>query len=227
MVKKQRSGAYPLVALPEAIGSAQKIFDNLGQGPHTRENVARGLGYASFSGAASPKIGALVHFGLLLRQKGGYLVSPLALEIFDYPKEGSETAIAKAASQPGLYDKLINRFNRQALPKNLPHILTADYKITEKAAPMAAEIFIKTMEFSGFLKEGKLVAPGQSNASEPILQAENGSGKENRYSGGKEIKIELPSGIRISFPESLAYRLSMGEFSDEIKNLEKKTSDKR
>jgi hypothetical protein len=55
--KKSRSCAYPVLALPKAVELAKKLFDNFGAGPHSRANVARGLGYSSFSGAVSAKIG--------------------------------------------------------------------------------------------------------------------------------------------------------------------------
>ena len=97
VVKKMRSGGYPLLSLPRAIAAAKKIYDNLGQGPHSRQNLARGLGYASFSGAVSGKIGALVHFGLLSRLSGLYSVTLPARAIFLYPEKNCVAEIFAAA----------------------------------------------------------------------------------------------------------------------------------
>ena len=220
--KKSRSCGYPLLALPRAIEAAKMMHDGFGEGPHSRENAARGLGYSSFSGAASSKIGSLVHFGLLARTAGMYSVTALAREVFLYPNEASGEAIAKAAAKPVLYGKLLARFLDKPLPEKLEAILATDYGVTAKAAPIAAQNFIETMEFAGLVREGMLVYPERdSEAASP--GEKNVAPKEKESSGvaGSAIKIKLSSGIEISFPKELAYRLSMGEFAAQIKGLDK------
>jgi len=223
---RARSGAYPLLSLPEAISLAGKLFDNLGAGPHSRQNAAKGIGYLSFSGAASGKIGSMVHFGLLLRNAGEYMVSPLAREAFLYPGESGVAAIAEAARHPVLYSRIISRFSGQPLPKGLPEILVADYRITQKAAMLAARNFIKTVEFAGLAKDGKLLPQDYNYENNPplnnIAKAEHSN--DLAVAPDAAITITLESGVEIKFPKNLAYRISMGEFKDEIKKLEQKTS---
>jgi len=101
-IKKQRSCAYPLYSLPETVQFAKKIYDGLGQGPFSRLSLSKGLGYSSFSGAASGKIGALVHFGLLDRARASYALTAMAKEILAYPAESSLPAIVDAALHPVL-----------------------------------------------------------------------------------------------------------------------------
>ena len=228
-VKKARSAAYPLLSLPRAAEAAKKIYENLGAGPHSREALARGLGYASFSGAASGKIGAMAHFGLLSRIAGRYSVTVRARAIFKYPDEGCLPQIVAAAIQPALFRALAARFDGEALPNDLEAILTADYGITQKAAPQAVANFVRTMELADMLKDGRLVLPQtdlpimDSKPENDLEEPRAGEGK-NIDAAGKEnaIKIKLPSGVEIIFPDELAYRLSMGEFAVELKNLEKK-----
>jgi len=231
--KKKRSAAYPLLSLPEAIEAAIMVVDNLGPGPHSREALARGMGYASFSGAASGKVGALAHFGLVSRIAGRYLFTELAKNIFSSP-ETSVLEISQAASRPALYRALIVRFLGEALPKDMATLLASDYKITAKAAPAAAQNFIKTLEFSSLIKNGRVVDPSttqESNFAEgsagpaPVrlpqamaAAAGNGSPAETK------IKIELSSGIEVAFPSRLAYRISMGEFALDLKNLDEKAA---
>ena len=217
-IKKSRSCSYPAIALNQAIDLAKKLFDNLGQGPHSRQNAARGLGYNSFSGAVSTKIGSLVQFGLLLRQNGQYLVSNLAKSAFTYPSEESEPAIEELAQKPALYQKLINKFSANGLPKELAAILTNDFKITKKAAALAAQNFIASMEFGGLLKDGILALPefGNDNLMPKNLVQEKDI--------GESIKIKLASGIEIVFPADLSYRLSMGDFAPAIKELDQKAN---
>jgi hypothetical protein len=222
--KKLRSCGYPLLALPAAVEAAKALCDGLGEGPHSRQSLARGLGYSSFSGAASSKIGSLVHFGLLSRAGGMYSVTAMAKEVFSYPEEGSLVAVEKSAARPDLYKKLIARFLDQPLPEKLAAILSVDYGITGKAAPLAAQNFIETMEFAGLIRDGKLVFPEPEAEAVPREKQINEPKKEADKAAVPAIKIKLPSGIEISFPETLSYRLSLGDFADELKNLEKKIS---
>jgi len=224
-IKKNRSCGYPLLALPQAIAIAKAFFDGFGDGPHTRSIAAKGLGYSSFSGAASGKIGALVHFGMLSRARGTYAFLPLAKEAFSYPEAGSGEALAALAQKPVLYRKLIARFLNKRLPEKLEEILSSDYGITQKAAPVAASNFIATMEFAGLLKEGQIFLPENGGAvsqepSPPIFRPV----KKEQSDRGGTINIRLSSGIEILFPDSMSYRLSMGEFAAEIKSLDEKAN---
>lgn len=228
--KKSRSAAYPLLSLPRAVEAAKKIYENLGAGPHSRAALAQGLGYASFSGAVSGKVGALVHFGLLSRLAGRYSVTARARAIFKYPEENCVIEIGAAAVQPALYRALIARFSGDFLPNNLGAVLTAGYGITQKAAVVAAANFVETINFAGIARDGRINVPefgGAPESEEPHNVLSGGSDKqENKVSTVPEknggIKIKLPSGTEIAFPNYLAYRISMGEFADELKNLEKK-----
>ncbi len=165
-----------------------------------------------------------MQFGLLERISGNYSVTAAAREIFTYPGETSLPAITAAAARPVLYRKLIAKFSGGSLPQNLAAVLAANYGITVKAAPAAAANFIKTLEFSELLKNGILETfPGggvvlNTSAKTAASLPENiGIDKED-----SRIKIELPSGAAILFPKPMAYRLSQGEFAQEIKNLDHK-----
>jgi len=218
--KKTRSCGYPLFALPQAIEAARALSDRLGEGPHSRETAARGLGYSSFSGAASGKIGSLVHFGMLARSGGMYTITPQAKFAFAYPEEGSGEAIAALAGNPVLYRKLIARFLNKSLPEKLETILASDYGITGKAAPVAARNFVETLEFAGLIREGRLVFSEPDGVAAAIGRPAAQKKENDIFVPG--IKIKLTSGIEILFPQELAYRLSMGEFAQPIKELDGK-----
>lgn len=224
-VKKTRSCGYPLFALPQAIEMAKALCDGLGEGPYSRDGVARGLGYSSFSGAASSKIGSLAHFGLLARAGGTYSITSLARSVFLYPKEGSEEAMAKAVGKPLLYGKLIARFSDKPLPERLDAVLSADYGIAIKAAPVAAQNFVATLEFAGLIREGKLVFPDPGDNIAKTVEIVRPLEKPAAIAASAApIKIKLPSGVEISFPENLAYRLSMGDFGPILRSLDDKAN---
>lgn len=224
-IKKARSCGYPMLALPQAIEAAKALCSGFGDGPYSRENTAKGLGYSSFSGAASGKIGSLVHFGLLSRLGGMYSVTPAAKTAFSYPEEGSGEAIVALAQNPDLYRKLIARFLDKPLPEKLEAILSADYGITGKAAPVAARNFVDTLAFAGLLRDGKVFLPDPDDVAGGDKNKKSGPAEEIFGDGSRAmIKIKLPSEIELYFPENLAYRLSMGEFKDAIENLDKEAS---
>jgi len=231
--KKIRSRAYPALDLQTAILAAKKIFDDLGQGPHSRLSLARGLGYGSFCGAASGKIGALVHFGFLERFAGNYSVTSAALSLFDYPKNLRQNEIFATAARPALFAALAARFAGQNLPKNLPAVLVSDYGISPAGAPLAAKNFAATFEFAEILKDGRLILPDAGeNASDGDDSGEKDFEEENRRpaagndrGGGEgEIEVRLASGIRIVFPKKFAAQMARGEFAEEVKSLDSKTA---
>ncbi len=225
-IKKQRSCAYPLYSLPETVQFAKKIYDGLGQGPFSRLSLSKGLGYSSFSGAASGKIGALVHFGLLDRARASYALTAMAKEILAYPAELSLPAIVDAALHPVLFEKLFRRFENASLPLDLPALLETEFGITAKAAPQAVLNFVSTLEFAGLLKENIIQLPVRRGSVPEILFPNiEGAGPRSRpeEEGNGEIRIKLPSGIVIIFPPEMSYRVSLGEFAPEIKSIDRKT----
>ncbi len=225
--KKLRSAAYPMLSLPAAIDAAKKIFENLGIGPHSRDALARGLGYASFSGAASGKIGAMVHFGLLERFAGSYSAAPLAEKIFDFSRADRAKEIFEAATKPALFASLAARFSGQVLPKDLPLVLVSDYHIASKAAQAAACNFVKTFEFAELLKNNRLVLPGAEENGEAsdvlenkTFEKENSLRVDEDKNKNEGIEVKLDSGIAIVFPKKFSSRLALGEFAQDLKNLE-------
>lgn len=238
--KKVRSRAYPALPLGAAIDAAKQIYDDLGIGPHSREALSRGLGYAGFCGAASPKIGALAQFSLLSRQNGRYSITESARAIFKYPAAGAAANIAQAALCPALYRALAARFAGESLPKNLALLLISDYGIAKKAAPDAAMNFAKTMEFAGLFESGRVVLPENmpSKANVELPSAREGESLdddtviddfENKKTAderreGEKIKVNLDSGITIMFPQKFSSRLALGEFAADLKNLNSKAA---
>jgi hypothetical protein len=225
--KKVRSRAYPALDLRSAILAAKKIFDDLGQGPHSRAALARGLGYGGFCGAVSVRIGALAHFGLLEKFAGNYSISPAALALFDFHQKDRQKEIFAAAATPALFAALAARFAGGALPKNLPAILTADYDIAANAAPAAAKNFAATFEFAGVLKNNRLILPdaGHDDFGDSEAENERADGKvpvddSAAMMSSENIEVKLSSGIIVLFPKKFASRLALGEFAQELKNLD-------
>jgi hypothetical protein len=77
--KKERSHAYPVMALADALTRISNINENLGlQGRYNRETIATGMGYSGLSGTSARAVAALAQYGLLDREKDQYSLSRLA-----------------------------------------------------------------------------------------------------------------------------------------------------
>lgn len=158
MKTKERSVAYPFLNLEQALVLVTKLHGELGKGPYSREDAVRGMGYSSVSGASARAVASLVHYGLLERNGNAYVFSPLAESIV-FPTDESgkqrQEAIAKAACLPKIFEKMVTRFQGQALPGLLENILMRE-GVTSGSAKEVAITFKETMQFAGMLKNGVL-----------------------------------------------------------------------
>src|SRR5258707_586923 len=134
-MKKNRSAAYPSIALQEAVDQLRRLHVELGKGPYDRTMAAKSLGYRGVSGASASKIAALVHYGLISRVGGGYQETELGTSLALPLDRAEETGTLRAAfNSPALFVKLMDDFGGRALPVKLDIILTRQYKITEQAS---------------------------------------------------------------------------------------------
>jgi hypothetical protein len=223
---KERSTAYPSVSLEEAILATTELADKLGPGPFDRETAAQALGYKGVSGASASKIAALTHFGLLERQGNTYIQSILARRIIA-PKSDQDktTAIVEALRAPKLYSKLLDRYSGQALPTMLHNILFHDFRIILSASKEATEVFKRSAEFAGLLKNGVL-SDANTGATKEIPEhidrpSETLAADYSKPSQSQDlVSVRLPSGIVVTFPQDLSYSFGLGTFAKPLKEIE-------
>lgn len=152
---RERSKAYPGAPLEDCIRYTSQIKKELGRGSHDRESLAKAMGFGTVSGAVSPKIAALVHFGFLNRTASGYELSDESKSITDPIDERERAqAIRVAFSRPYLYQEIINKFEVDGkIPSQLPTHLHRFHGITDAASSSAAEIFVASGRFAGVLDQ--------------------------------------------------------------------------
>jgi len=151
----KRGTANPYVGLEQSIFLVDQLKKAVGRGPFSKDVAAQGLNHQSASGPALGKIAALVHFGLLSRNKNAYSITNLADRILlPVSDEDKAIAIIEAAKKPKLYRQLVEKYQNQALPILLNNILVRDYGINEKRSKNVAKDFIKSLEFAGILDNG-------------------------------------------------------------------------
>lgn len=161
--KRERSKAYPGAPLEDCVRYAAQIKKELGKGTHDRDSLAKAMGFETVSGAVSPKIAALVHFGILNRTQGGYELSEDSKRITDHIDEAERSAaIREAFSKPTLYQEILDKFGvGGVIPGQLATHLHRFHGITAAASASAAEIFLQSGRFAGVIdQENRITTTG-------------------------------------------------------------------
>jgi hypothetical protein len=165
-IKKERSRAYPVMPLAEALVRIASINENLGiKGQFNRETIATGMGYSGLNGASARSVAALTHYGFLDREKDLYSLSSLAKKYL-LPTEDTAAADAKreAALSPTLFAEIYEAFKGQVIPKHFLNRLVQEFGIQSKAAPEVERIFKETMKTAGILQDNNILNQGPQNS---------------------------------------------------------------
>jgi len=236
---RQRSAAYPSIPLEQAIDFSIKLQTAFGKSPFSRENAVQQMGYKTVTGTSGMRVSALVHYGLLLRDGNAYRNSELSVRMaHPINDDDFKQAIKEAASTPKLYKTLLSEFAKREVPTALNSILIQHHKINRKVADHVAGVFRKTIEYAGLYPNGIVssdlpettnesigdeVDQSRANAiAQPKHQAMPRTDTRGlRSSSISEMNsVDLPSGVILCYPKSLAYSFTIGTFGKEIAALE-------
>jgi hypothetical protein len=234
--KKDRSRAYPVMPLEEALVRIASINKNLGiNGQFNRESIAVGMGYTSLNGASARRVAALVHYGFLNREKDQYSLSPLAKQYLLPVKDGDkEVAIRTAALSPALFLEIYKSFKGQVIPKQFVNRLVQEFGIQQKAAPDVERIFKSTVTTAGIMQSNGILSSETVSVVQSGIDDGNNSDDSSAstnqpatHSGGKQIispsgylAVNLPSGLIVSYSQDLASAFAFGKFGSELKALD-------
>jgi hypothetical protein len=149
--KVERSAAYPAITIEEALLFVAEIYRNFRNEFAKRDDIL-----SLIEGSHNRFLAAASYYNLLNREKDNYQVSELYKTITNpiSPKERKE-ALLIAFEAPKLNKQLIGKFDGDELPEEsqLKAHLVRFYGITEDAAPLAGEVFLKNAKYCGVLDE--------------------------------------------------------------------------
>lgn len=236
-MKKERSRAYPAIPLGEALARIESINKNLGiNGQFNRESIAIGMGYTSLNGASARRVAALVHYGLLNRDKDQYYLSQLAKQYLLPVNDGDkDEAIREAALSPTLFAEIYESFKGQVIPKQFVNRLIQEFGIQQKAAPDVEKIFKSTVEMAGIMQSNGIlsssttpIAPQSDTTtdldtrdSQSINHVDTQSIKNSKsLAPTNYLSVDLPSGLVVCYSQDLASAFAFGEFAKELKALD-------
>lgn len=154
-----RSASYPSIDLEEALSRLTSLKDAIGvNGQFNRETITSAIGYKSISGASGRAVAALVHYGLLNREKDMYSLSPIGQKYLMPTQESEEfTAVKEAVLEPKLFKQIYEDYKGQVLPRQLNNILTVKHGIQTKVAPAVVKLIESSFRHAGVIGENNLL----------------------------------------------------------------------
>lgn len=165
----------------EAFVRLLQLKESMGlNGSYKRETVAKGIGYNTITGTSARSVAALVHYGLLVRDKDTYTISPNGRR-FLIPTDDADkpAAIREAALSPKLFEQLFKEYEGQVLPKLISNILTNKYGVQDKVAPTVVKLFESSMLYAGLISSsGLLVSASDVNSLADAINESEGNEQE-------------------------------------------------
>jgi len=198
----ERSVAYPGVSINETINFIGTVSKNF-TANHiiTRDDMAAVTKIKTVHRITA----AAVQYGLLVRAKSGYQISPLYKEFLNPVSEEEKNSILLSFfTSPKLYRELIEKYNKHVVPPELKSILIRYHKIAANAADEVVDIFMENARFVGAINDSDILdvsnveniivdAPKQAK-NEPGFKPPDNSIMEalfNPNHGQEDVKIVL------------------------------------
>lgn len=149
----ERSAAYAAITIEDAIKFVSEVYKNFRNAYAKRQDIL-----ALIDNSHPRHIAAASYYLLLNRERDTYQVSDTYKAIKDFLSERERiTNLLKAFAAPKLNSELIEKFDGDEVPKELKVHLTRFHKITDEAAPLASEVFIKNAKYCGVLDENNIL----------------------------------------------------------------------
>lgn len=169
MEPRSRSSNAPNIGLREAVERVRALHQQVGQSPHDREVVARGIGYKSLSGASAMTISALRKYGLLEGRSEEIRVSDRAMAILHpHSDDEKQDAILAAAAEPEIFRELASKFPDHRANDEL----LRNYLVRSGYSPQAVNgiisVYKETAEFVGGIDGGYDSAPKGETEPNPM-----------------------------------------------------------
>lgn len=155
--KLERSASYPILVLEKAIDFAGRIYANFSSTQYiTREEVASVL--KLHPGTVSRDMAACVQYGLLSKSAEGYKITQLFIDIHQPENQNQKKInLLTAFGNPKLNQDLLAKFDGHVIPLEFPNTLIKHHHITEKAAEVAASVFIDSGKFVEAINENRVL----------------------------------------------------------------------
>lgn len=148
-----RSAAYAAYTIEDSLSFTSEFYKQFRGGPAKRDDILKLI-----EGTTNSRIAACSHYGFLSRDKDTYQITELYNTVVNYITEKEkQEALLTAFYNPKLNAEIIDKFDGDIIPENLTTHLYRFHRITQNAAPIAADIFLKNGKYVGVIDSiGKL-----------------------------------------------------------------------
>jgi hypothetical protein len=198
---KLRSPNYPNRNLESALGLAQVIYAKDGRNKISRKVLASHMGHEDLTGPALGKIGALRAYGIIEGAGDELRVSEDAIAAMMAPlgSDARRQAVRRLALSPTLFQEIRKEFPGKVSVESLRFLLV-QAGFQPKAAPIAAQTYLDTMEFAGGIEPGSITDQEQI-APEPSGQGISAPAQQVQPVPTQQQGIGVMTGERIAFTE--------------------------
>jgi hypothetical protein len=155
---RERSKEYPLFTQKFCIEFTETINSKLGNRVCSGDQLSKTFGKPITS--LGSRLSSCKQYDLLELKKGdGYKPTDLFFKITRGRTDNDKReAKIQSLKNPTIYSDLLEKYENQELPTDLPSIFYWDYKITENAKDGAAKIFLENLQDLGLLSDdGRLI----------------------------------------------------------------------
>ncbi len=146
---RARSPNYPQIGLSSALDLTRRLWSASGKSAVSKAEIAAAWSYKGVSGPVRARIGALRHYGLMAKEKGGLKLSGLAVVLMAHPEDSSEyqEALRRAGSNPTFF-KTILKTRPTAKDNTLRAYLIANEGFSERGAKQFIEAYRDTVKIA-------------------------------------------------------------------------------
>ncbi len=212
-VPRQRSPAYPYIALDAAIERVGKLYSQLRDHAQPREVLAKVYGKPATSSATIQTFATLLQYGLLenvaMSGERRMRVSALAREVLHPHAPTDKVAAAKktAALKPPIFAELWEKFgDTSTISESVPlFYLTSDRErdhdsvFTDKAAAEVLRIYRGTLDYAGLSDSDKTAGEGEIEVA-PVADSSKEHGPKKDPNAERPLVRDLdPPPMRRSF----------------------------
>jgi hypothetical protein len=205
----QKSTVYPYYNLEDCIDFI-KVIDQLGGEQVSEKTLLDTLGITTpTTRSYSGKISSSKQFGLIETKGKTISITKRGLELL-HPTSDDEThrkdLLREAIQTPGLYQKLIDKFDTKKLPNEeiLANIFMSDFKIAKAVKNRAAQVLFESARYAGVLTEDNILNlnPPEKNERAGQVSAEiktpvefgNSTGiQQTDQAGWQTLRVALSS----------------------------------
>lgn len=196
-IMSKKSTPSPHRTIEKSIRAAQLISKKLGnEGWHHQDTIAHIWNYSNGTrnGAFRQTAGALKGYGLIMRERNHYKLTPFAKRLLASQDDSTHQLMIEAVLKCDLYKSIYDRYRGGALPDQFQTILMTDFGVLESRVKNTESVFRKTMKSIGLLQNDQLTARDSIERAPTLNQNTAVTKLKTTDTPAVELKVDYGNG---------------------------------